>query len=57
MLLEDADFAWITEKLCDIAEATAGGKLVSCLEGGYDLEGLASASAAHVRVLKERGDG
>ncbi|MBP0651212.1 histone deacetylase family protein, partial [Mycobacterium tuberculosis] len=39
--LVDADFAWITAKLMDIADAAAGGRVVSILEGGYDLEGLA----------------
>ncbi len=57
MLLEDEDFAWATEQLCDLAAEHCGSKVVSCLEGGYDLGALASASAAHVRVLKERGDG
>ncbi len=38
-LLED-DYAWVTKKLMDVAERYAGGRLVSVLEGGYDLEGL-----------------
>ncbi|MBL3570130.1 acetoin utilization protein [Rhodovulum sulfidophilum] len=50
-----ADFAWITQRLCDIAEAHSGGRLVSTLEGGYDLEALAASVAAHVAVLMERG--
>ncbi|MHA1536055.1 MAG: histone deacetylase family protein [Alphaproteobacteria bacterium] len=49
--LEDADFAFATEQLMDIAARHAGGRLVSALEGGYDLASLASASAAHVRAL------
>ncbi|MEM9438277.1 MAG: histone deacetylase family protein [Pseudomonadota bacterium] len=57
MLLETEDFAWVTGKLCDLAAQHCGGKVVSCLEGGYDLEALAASAAAHVRVLKERGDG
>ena len=52
---EEEDFAWITGRLCDLAEAHAGGKLVSTLEGGYDLEALAASVAAHVTVLMERG--
>ncbi|MEM9854728.1 MAG: histone deacetylase family protein [Pseudomonadota bacterium] len=57
ILLETDDFTWVTGRICDLADAHCGGKVVSCLEGGYDLEALASASAAHMRVLKERGDG
>ena len=49
------DFAWVTEKLCDLADTHCEGRLVSSLEGGYDLEALAEATAAHVRVLMERG--
>ncbi|MEM8755539.1 MAG: histone deacetylase family protein, partial [Pseudomonadota bacterium] len=52
--LEDEDFAWITRELCDLAARHAGGRVVSTLEGGYDLAGLASATAAHCMVLKER---
>jgi acetoin utilization deacetylase AcuC-like enzyme len=51
----EPDFAWLTEKLCDLADAHAGGRLVSTLEGGYDLKALAASTAAHVRVLMERG--
>lgn len=51
----DADFAWATERICDVADRHAAGRVVSTLEGGYDLTALASASAAHVRVLMERG--
>ncbi|TCP40200.1 histone deacetylase family protein [Rhodovulum marinum] len=49
------DFAWVTERLCDIADAACGGRVVSTLEGGYDLDALAACVAAHVRVLMERG--
>lgn len=49
------DFQWITERLCDVAKATCGGRVVSCLEGGYDLDALAASVATHVTVLKERG--
>lgn len=49
------DFAWLTEKLCDLADAHCGGKVVSTLEGGYDLNALAASAAAHVKVLMERG--
>lgn len=49
------DFAYATEKLCDLADAHCEGRLVSNLEGGYDLDALAESAAAHVRVLMERG--
>ncbi|MDN3568048.1 histone deacetylase family protein [Paeniroseomonas aquatica] len=49
--LREADFAWLTAELCAIAERHCGGHVVSLLEGGYDLEALASSTAAHVRVL------
>lgn len=52
--LGDSDFAWATRELCKIADRHAQGRVVSTLEGGYDLQALASASAAHVRVLMER---
>jgi acetoin utilization deacetylase AcuC-like enzyme len=52
--LEVEDFVWIAEALCDLAQAHAGGRLVSALEGGYDLGALAASAAAHVGVLKER---
>jgi acetoin utilization deacetylase AcuC-like enzyme len=49
--LGEADFAWATRKIMEIAEAAAGGRVVSVLEGGYDLEGLARSVAAHVTAL------
>jgi acetoin utilization deacetylase AcuC-like enzyme len=49
--LVETDFAWATERLMHIAEKSAGGRLVSVLEGGYDLEGLARSVAAHVMTL------
>lgn len=49
------DFAWLTGRLCDVADATCGGRVVSTLEGGYDLDALGLSVAAHVRVLMERG--
>lgn len=48
---EDEDFAWATEELLRLAESHCAGRLVSVLEGGYDLEALASAASAHVRAL------
>lgn len=52
-LVED-DFAWITEKLCDLADLHCDGRVVSSLEGGYDLQALGASAAAHVKVLLER---
>lgn len=49
--LVEADFAWATGKLMDLAEKHSKGRLVSLLEGGYDLEGLARSVAAHVMML------
>ncbi len=49
--LEDADYRWATEKLLEVAKECCGGRLVSTLEGGYDLGALAAASAEHVRAL------
>ena len=49
-LVED-DFAWATKKLMEIADKHAGGRVVSVLEGGYDLQGLSQSAAAHVTAL------
>jgi len=49
--LEDADYHWITEQICDLAVDCCGGRVASILEGGYDLEALAGASRAHVQAL------
>jgi len=55
--LTEEDFAWATAQLCALADRTCEGRIVSTLEGGYDLSALASSAAAHVRVLMERGHG
>ncbi len=47
----DDDFDWITRELMAVADESAQGRVVSVLEGGYSLEGLASGAAAHVRAL------
>ena len=52
----EADFAWLTHAICDVADDCSGGRVVSALEGGYDLDALAASVAAHVRVLLERGE-
>jgi acetoin utilization deacetylase AcuC-like enzyme len=49
--LVEEDFAWVTQKLMDLADKHAQGRVVSLLEGGYDLEGLARSAGAHVRAL------
>ena len=49
--LVEADYAWITEKILEVADKHAGGRIVSCLEGGYNLGALARSVAAHLRVL------
>jgi acetoin utilization deacetylase AcuC-like enzyme len=53
--LTEDDFAWVTHRLCDIADRHAQGRLVSVLEGGYDLRALGASVAAHLGVLMERG--
>jgi acetoin utilization deacetylase AcuC-like enzyme len=49
--LQEADFRWVTQKLMEVADHSANGRVVSLLEGGYDLEGLANSAAAHVTAL------
>jgi acetoin utilization deacetylase AcuC-like enzyme len=50
MLVED-DYGWVTERLLECAKRHAGGRVVSTLEGGYDLPALGASAAAHVRAL------
>ncbi len=47
----EADFAWITSAICDLADRVCGGRVVSALEGGYDLRALGASVAAHVQEL------
>ena len=47
----EEDFRWLTDRLVDLAETHAGGRLVSCLEGGYDLPALGRSVRAHVDGL------
>ena len=49
--LTEDDFAWVTRRLMDIADKQCDGRVVSVLEGGYDLMGLSLGVAAHVRAL------
>lgn len=51
-LVED-DYAWITRQIMDVADQYAQGRIVSCLEGGYNLSALGRSVAAHVKVLAQ----
>jgi len=51
LMLVEADYAWATQELLGVAKRHAGGRLVSTLEGGYDLGALATSTATHVRCL------
>ena len=55
LIWEVEDYLWITRAICDLADACCAGRVVSSLEGGYDLDALAASVAAHVSVLEERG--
>ena len=52
----EEDFVWVTRAICEVAEAHAKGRVVSTLEGGYDLDALAASTAAHVAALQEHGE-
>lgn len=51
--LVEADYAWITQRIMDVAQRHAQGRIVSCLEGGYNLDALGRSVEAHVRALAE----
>ena len=53
--LKEVDFAWATQMLTDAADRHCGGRLVSMLEGGYDLRALAGSVGAHVQMLMAAG--
>ena len=53
LMLEVNDFAWVTGEICTLAQKQCKGRVVSCLEGGYDLEALAQCAYAHVTKLME----
>jgi acetoin utilization deacetylase AcuC-like enzyme len=55
MALVEADYAWLTEQIMAIAAKYANGRIVSCLEGGYNLSALGRSVAAHVKVLAGLG--
>jgi acetoin utilization deacetylase AcuC-like enzyme len=50
----ESDYEWVTRELMAVADTCCGGRVVSTLEGGYDLEALAASAAAHVRALMSR---
>jgi acetoin utilization deacetylase AcuC-like enzyme len=53
MGLVEADYAWITQQMMAVARRHAGGRIVSCLEGGYNLSALGRSVVAHVKALAE----
>ena len=53
MRLVEADYAWMTEQIMAVARQYAQGRIVSCLEGGYNLSALGRSVAAHVKALAE----
>jgi acetoin utilization deacetylase AcuC-like enzyme len=53
MNLVEADYAWLTHQVMDVAREHAGGRIVSCLEGGYELSALGRSVVAHVKALAD----
>jgi acetoin utilization deacetylase AcuC-like enzyme len=53
MGLVEQDYAWITQRIKDVALRHAKGRIVSCLEGGYNLSALGRSVEAHLRVLAD----
>ena len=51
--LVEQDYVWITHQIKEVAKRHAGGRIVSCLEGGYSLSSLARSVEAHIRVLAD----
>jgi acetoin utilization deacetylase AcuC-like enzyme len=51
--LDESDFSWATAQICKVAARVCRGRVVSALEGGYDLDALARSASAHVRALME----
>jgi len=56
LALTEGDYTWVTEFIVSVAEAHAQGRVVSTLEGGYDLRALARSVAAHLRALNSTDD-
>jgi acetoin utilization deacetylase AcuC-like enzyme len=53
MGLVEADYAWMTQQVMEVARLYAKGRIVSCLEGGYNLSALGRSVVAHVKVLAD----
>jgi acetoin utilization deacetylase AcuC-like enzyme len=53
MALVEADYTWMTQQIMEIAKLYAGGRIVSCLEGGYNLSALGRSVVAHLKVLAD----
>jgi acetoin utilization deacetylase AcuC-like enzyme len=53
MALVEDDYAWITQQIRQVAAKHAKGRIVSCLEGGYNLSALGRSVVAHVRALAD----
>jgi acetoin utilization deacetylase AcuC-like enzyme len=51
--LVEQDYVWITQRIKDVATQYAKGRIVSCLEGGYNLSALSRSVEAHIRVLAD----
>ncbi|MFE8072038.1 histone deacetylase family protein [Marinobacteraceae bacterium S3BR75-40.1] len=51
--LVEADYRWVTEMIADVAHQSCGGRIVSMLEGGYNLKALAASAEAHIGTLAE----
>jgi acetoin utilization deacetylase AcuC-like enzyme len=51
MRLREPDYEWVTLEICDLADRYAGGRVVSALEGGYDLSALGRSVAVHIRAM------
>ena len=51
--LVEADYIWVTRKIKEIADRYAEGRIVSVLEGGYELQSLGRSALAHLKVLAE----
>jgi acetoin utilization deacetylase AcuC-like enzyme len=53
MSLVESDYAWLTKQIVQIAKQYAQGRIVSCLEGGYNLSALSRSVVAHIKELAE----
>jgi acetoin utilization deacetylase AcuC-like enzyme len=53
LALVEADYEWLTARICAVAKRHAQGRIVSCLEGGYNLSALGRSVAAHLKILTE----